>query len=99
MARYTGPIKLVDIGGTVCDGFQDLRHLYPNDDGLPVKGPVIVFEQIFQRLGMDVDWATIRRPMDESSKRNTFATSCSSMRWASISRTRRAEIGQRTTRG
>ena len=70
MARYTGPIKLVimDIGGTVCDGFQDLRHLYPNDDGLPVKGPVIVFEQIFQRLGMDVDWATIRRPMGKFKK-------------------------------
>ena len=70
MSRYTGPIKLVimDIGGTVCDGFQDLRHLYPNDDGLPVKGPVIVFEQIFQALGMEVDWATIRTPMGKFKK-------------------------------
>jgi hypothetical protein len=43
MARYSGPIKLVimDIASTVCDGPQDLRHLYPNDDGLAVKRPVI----------------------------------------------------------
>lgn len=65
MAVYTGPIKLaiLDIAGTVCDGPQDLRHLYPNDDGLAVKGPVIVFDQIFQQYKMDVDWATIRKPM------------------------------------
>ena len=70
MARYTGPIKLVimDIGGTVCDGPQDLRHNYPRDDGLAVKGPVIVFDQIFQKFGMDVDWATIRRPMGKFKK-------------------------------
>ena len=49
MARYTGSIKLVilDIAGTVCDGPQSLRHPFPNDDGLAVKGPVIVFEKIF----------------------------------------------------
>ncbi len=70
MARYTGPIKLVimDIGGTVCDGPQDLRHNYPRDDGLAVKGPVIVFDQIFQKFEMDVDWATIRRPMGKFKK-------------------------------
>ncbi len=70
MARYTGPIKLVimDIGGTVCDGPQDLRHIYPRDDGLAVKGPVIVFDQIFQKYEMDVDWATIRRPMGKFKK-------------------------------
>ena len=70
MARYTGPIKLVimDIGGTVCDGPQDLRHDYPRDDGLAVKGPVIVFDQIFQKYEMDVDWATIRRPMGKFKK-------------------------------
>ncbi|MHC4677028.1 MAG: HAD family hydrolase [Planctomycetota bacterium] len=65
MARYTGRIKLVilDIAGTVCDGPQDLSHLYPNDDGLAVKGPVIVFDKMFQEFGLDVDWETIRRPM------------------------------------
>ena len=65
MAAYKGPVKLVilDIAGTVCDGPQDLRHLYPNDDGLAVKGPVIVFDQMFQKFGMDVDWPTIRKPM------------------------------------
>jgi phosphonoacetaldehyde hydrolase len=70
MARYTGPIKLVivDIAGTVCDGPQDLRYLYPRDDGLAVKGPVIVFEKMFNEFGMDVDWATIRRPMGKFKK-------------------------------
>jgi phosphonoacetaldehyde hydrolase len=70
VARYTGPIRLVilDIAGTVCDGPQDLRHLYPNDDGLAVKGPVIVFERMFRKHGMEVDWATIRRPMGKFKK-------------------------------
>jgi phosphonoacetaldehyde hydrolase len=70
MARYTGPIKLVimDIAGTVCDGPQDLRHLYPSGDGLAVKGPVIVFEKMFNEFGMDVDWATIRKPMGKFKK-------------------------------
>ncbi len=70
MTRYTGPIKLVilDIAGTVCDGPQDLKHLYPSDDGLAVKGPVIVFEKMFQKFGMDVDWPTIRRPMGKFKK-------------------------------
>ena len=70
MSRYTGPIRLVilDIAGTVCDGPQDLRHLYPNDDGLAVKGPVIVFERMFQKHGMNVDWTTIRRPMGKFKK-------------------------------
>lgn len=65
MAKYTGRIKLVilDIAGTVCDGPQDLSHLYPNDDGLAVKGPVIVFDKMFQKFGMKVDWETIRQPM------------------------------------
>jgi len=67
MVKYTGRIKLVilDIAGTVCDGPQDLSHLYPNDDGLAVKGPVIVFDKMFQKFGMNVDWETIRRPMDK----------------------------------
>lgn len=70
MSRYQGPIKLVilDIAGTVCDGPQDLRHLFPNDDGLAVKGPVIVFERMFRKFKMDLDWATIRRPMGRFKK-------------------------------
>ena len=49
MIRYAGPIKLVilDIAGTVYDGPQSLSHPFPNDDGLAVKGPVIVFEKMF----------------------------------------------------
>jgi len=30
---------------------------------LAVKGPVIVFEKMFEKFGMDVDWEIIRRPM------------------------------------
>lgn len=54
MGRYRGQIKLVilDIAGIVCDGRQDLRHIYPNDDGLAVKGPVIVFERMFNKFKM-----------------------------------------------
>ena len=65
MANYTGRIKLVilDIAGTVCDGPQDLSHLFPNDDSLAVKGPVIVFEMMFKKFGMELDWETIRKPM------------------------------------
>ena len=49
MAKYSGPFKLVlmDIAGTICDGPQNLRHLYPNDDGLAVKGPVISEPSLF----------------------------------------------------
>lgn len=67
---YRDPIQLVilDIAGTVCDGPQDLGHLYPNDDGLAVKGPVIVFEKMFREFGMEVDWETIRRPMGKFKK-------------------------------
>ena len=70
MATYTGKIKLVilDIAGTVCDGPQDLSHLYPNDDGLAVKGPVIVFEMMFKKFGMELDWETIRKPMGKFKK-------------------------------
>ena len=70
MGRYRGRIKLVilDIAGTVCDGPQDLRHLYPNDDGLAVKGPVIVFERMFNKFDMELDWETIRRPMGKFKK-------------------------------
>lgn len=65
MPRYNGKIKLVvvDLAGTVCDGPQDLRHLYPNDDLKGVKSPVISFEKVFARWNIHVDWATIRKPM------------------------------------
>ncbi len=65
MARYTGKIKLVilDLAGTVCDGPQDLRQLFPNDDLKGVKVPMICFEKVFAKRGMNVDWATIRKPM------------------------------------
>ncbi len=70
MAPYRGSIRLVilDIAGTVCDGPQDLSHLYPNDDGQAVKGPVIVFEMMFRKFGMELDWETIRKPMGKFKK-------------------------------
>jgi phosphonoacetaldehyde hydrolase len=70
VSRYRGQVKLVilDIAGTICDGPQDLRSLYPNDDGLAVKGPVIVFEEMFKRYDMQVDWATLRKPMGKFKK-------------------------------
>ena len=33
-----------------------------------MKGPVIVFEMMFNKFGMDVDWETIRRPMGKFKK-------------------------------
>jgi len=33
-----------------------------------VKGPVIVFEKMFHKFGMDVDWGTIRQPMGKFKK-------------------------------
>lgn len=65
MPRYAGNITLVivDLAGTVCDGPQDLRHLYPSDDLLGVKSPVISFEKVMTRRKIHVDWATIRKPM------------------------------------
>ena len=62
---YAGPIKLVilDIAGTVCDGHQDLSHLYSNDDGRAVKGPVIAFEQIFQKYKIKLPITDYRLPV------------------------------------
>lgn len=54
---------ILDLAGTVCDGPQDLRHLYPGDDGKGVKSPVVAFDRIFAKHDMAVDWATIRKPM------------------------------------
>ncbi len=65
MARYAGGIRLVvlDLAGTVCDGPQDLRHLYPNDDGKAVKSPVICFEKVLTKRKIRTDWPTLRKPM------------------------------------
>lgn len=65
MARYQGDIKLVilDLAGTVCDGPQDLRHLYPNDDLKGAKSPVICFEKVLSKRTIHADWSTLRKPM------------------------------------
>jgi phosphonoacetaldehyde hydrolase len=65
MARYRGKVKLVvlDTAGVVCDGPQDLRAIYPNDDGKGVKAPVVAFDETLARHGIHLDWATIRKPM------------------------------------
>jgi len=65
MARYQGKIKLcvLDTAGVVCDGPQDLRHLYPGDDLRGCKAPVIPFDEVLRRHKIIVDWATIRKPM------------------------------------
>ncbi|MDR7543468.1 MAG: HAD-IA family hydrolase [Armatimonadota bacterium] len=65
MGRYRGRIKLavLDTAGVVCDGPQDLRHLYPRDDLKGVKAPVIAFDEVLSRYGLQLAWAVIRRPM------------------------------------
>ncbi len=65
MGQYRGKIRLVvlDTAGVVCDGPQDLRHLYPRDDLKGVKAPVIAFDELLMRYGLHLDWAAIRRPM------------------------------------
>ncbi len=65
MGRYRGKVKLVvlDTAGVVCDGPQDLRHLYPGDDGKGVKAPVVAFDEVLKKHNLTVDWATIRKPM------------------------------------
>ena len=65
MSRYTGKIKLcvLDTAGVVCDGPQDLRHIYPGDDLKGCKAPVIPFDEVLRKHGVIVDWATIRKPM------------------------------------
>jgi len=65
MSRYTGKIKLcvLDTAGVVCDGPQDLRHIYPGDDLKGCKAPVIPFVEVLRRHNITVDWATVRKPM------------------------------------
>lgn len=64
-AQYVGPVRLVvlDIGGCVVDGPQDLSGRYANDDGIGVKAPVISFDETLQNWGIDLSWEQIREPM------------------------------------
>ena len=65
MVRYAGKIKLcvLDTAGVICDGPQDLRHIYPGDDLKGCKAPVIPFDEVLRKHKIAVDWATIRKPM------------------------------------
>ena len=65
MAPYAGRIKLcvLDTAGVVCDGPQDLRHMFPGDDLKGCKAPVIPFSKVLMNHNITVDWATIRKPM------------------------------------
>lgn len=63
--NHKRPIKLVvlDMAGTVCDGPQDLRDKYPEDDLRGCKAPVIPFYEALKKRGVVLDWPTIRKPM------------------------------------
>lgn len=63
--RYTGKIKLavLDTAGTFCDGPQDLRQRWPEDDLRGCKAPVVPFYEVLRNHNIIVDWATIRKPM------------------------------------
>ena len=65
MAPYAGRIKLcvLDTAGVVCDGPQNLRHMFPGDDLKGCKAPVIPFSKVLMNHNITVDWATIRKPM------------------------------------
>lgn len=65
MSRYTGKIKLavLDTAGTFCDGPGDLSHLFPGDDKRGCKAPVIPFSETLRNHNINVDWASIRKPM------------------------------------
>lgn len=62
---YTGKIELavLDTAGTFCDGPGDLRHRWPLDDLRGCKAPVVPFYEALLQYGIDLDWATIRKPM------------------------------------
>jgi len=62
---YTGKVNMVifDIAGTICDGPQDLRHRWPQDDLRGCKAPVVPFYKVLSNHGMLMDWETIRKPM------------------------------------
>ncbi len=63
--RYTGKIKLavLDTAGTFCDGPQDLRHRWPEDDLRGCKAPVVPFYEVFRNFGITLSWESIRKPM------------------------------------
>ena len=63
--RYTGKIKLavLDTAGTFCDGPQDLRKRWPEDDLRGCKAPVVPFYETLKKFNIVVDWGTIRKPM------------------------------------
>lgn len=58
-------IRLVvfDTAGTYCDGPQDLRERWPQDDGKGCKAPVAAFYETFRKIGIEVSWGSIRKPM------------------------------------
>ncbi|MCT4564271.1 MAG: HAD hydrolase-like protein [Maledivibacter sp.] len=63
--RYTGKINLavLDTAGTFCDGPQDLRHRWPEDDLRGCKAPVVPFYEAFKKFDITLSWESIRKPM------------------------------------
>ena len=63
--NYTGKIELavLDTAGTFCDGPADLRHRWPFDDLRGCKAPVIPFYEALKQFGIELTWASIRKPM------------------------------------
>ena len=63
--RYTGKIELavLDTAGTFCDGPGDLRHRWPQDDLRGCKAPVVPFYEALLQFGIELSWASIRKPM------------------------------------
>lgn len=51
------------MAGTICDGAQDLRSRWSEDDLKGSKAPVVPFYKIFRLHGIDISWATIRKFM------------------------------------
>ncbi len=62
---YTGKIELavLDTAGTFCDGPGDLRKRWPLDDLRGCKAPVIPFYEALLKFGIELSWASIRKPM------------------------------------
>ena len=63
--RYTGKIELavLDTAGTFCDGPGDLGHRWPQDDLRGCKAPVVPFYEALLQFGIELSWASIRKPM------------------------------------
>lgn len=63
--HYTGKIELavLDTAGTFCDGPGDLRNRWPLDDLRGCKAPVIPFYEAILQFGIELSWASIRKPM------------------------------------